>query len=83
MSLMPLRGIDGGILVDLGYYHAMAASAREMNRHCVNGIYRNGKGRGYGKMGGFTHVGTAFTSPQKLFPSVICHTTAFPVSYQR
>ena len=51
MSLMPIRGLDGGISVDLGYYHSMSISARQLNRLCVN--------RGMGlKSGGFTHVGT-------------------------
>ena len=58
ISLMPIRGIDGGISVDLGYYHSMATSAREMNRNCVGGMYSNGKTRRFKKSGGFTHVGT-------------------------
>ncbi len=47
MSLMPIRGNDGEVAVDIGNYYKMSPLAQLVSRDCVQ---RRGEG-------GFTHVG--------------------------
>lgn len=57
MSLMPNRGLDGEVAVDVSSYHLMSPFAQSLNHGCVRGM----------RQGGFIHVGKSSHLSQHSF----------------